>query len=148
MIDRERVREIVELLKNSSSVELALRDGDTYVRARRMPKVAGRAEGAEAAARAPDALPEPDASAPAPGDVIIAARLVGRFYHGKGAGQPPVVKIGDGVEVDQIVATIEALGKITGVASPEAGDVIEFLADDGRPVGYGTPLIRLRKRQE
>ena len=142
-MDRERIQQIISLLKQSSSAELAVREGDVYVRVRRAPQtppaapqVTTAAPAAPHAATSVGAVPQDDA--------IIRARLVGRFYHGKGAGQPPLVTIGDRVEDDQIVATIEALGKIAGVPSTQSGDVIEFLCEDGKPVQYGDPLIRLR----
>ncbi len=143
MIDRDRVQQVIGLLKQSSAMELAVREGASFIRVRRTPPpapvVAGSGPG--------EVTPATGASAPATaptGDCVVRARLVGRLYHGKGAGQPPIVKIGDRVAHDQVIATIEALGKLTGVPAPAAGIVIEFLTEDGTPVQYGAPLIRLK----
>jgi biotin carboxyl carrier protein len=140
-MNRERVQQVIAMLKASGSAELSVRDGDLYIRVRRAPKASAPAPIAPAAA--PGSLP---VAAPTPTeDTIIRARLVGRFYHGKGLGQPPLVRVGDRVKEGQVIATIEALGKITGVPATVAGEVIEFLAEDGAAVGYGTPLIRLKR---
>lgn len=147
MMDRDLVRRVIGLLKESSALELAVREGDSYARARRAAPV--RPAGAPASARAavmPSAVDE--AAAVTPGDIVVAARLVGRFYHGKGPGQPPLVKIGDEARAGQSLGTIEALGKLTTVAAPNDGVIIEFLAEDGKAVHYGTQLVRLRTKQE
>ena len=140
MLDRERIQRVIRMLKGSSSAELAVREGDLYVRVRRLvPEFAPAAPGAPVGA-APASGP-----AAASDDIIITGRLVGRFYHGKGPGQPSLVKIGDRVSEGQVVATVEALGKLTGVPASGTGDVIEFLTPDDTPVGYGAPLLRLRR---
>jgi len=143
MIDRDRIRQLIAMLRSSTSVELAVREGDSYVRVRRAPV----APVAPPRPLAPSLQAQPaDAAAPAPtGDVIVRARLVGRFYRGKGPGQPPLVNVGDSVDADQVIATIEALGKLTGVPCPEAGDVVAILAHDGQAVQYGAELIRVRR---
>ena len=141
-MDRERVTQLVSLLKSSTSLELAVREGDSYVRVRRAP-VAGPASASRAASAAMAAA---DGSAGAgTDDLIVRAKLVGRFYHGKGPGKPPMVNVGDRVAADDLVATIEALGKLTGVPCPEAGDVVEVLAEDGQAVQYGAALIRVKR---
>jgi acetyl-CoA carboxylase biotin carboxyl carrier protein len=146
-MDRERIGQVIALLKSSTSVELAVEEGETLIRVRRLPQPAAAplVPAASAPAGGSAAGPAPVPGGATAGDVIVRARLVGRFYHGKGAGQPPMVRIGDRVEEEQVVATLEALGKLTGVPAPEAGDVIEFLTEDGKSVEYGAPLMRLRR---
>ena len=152
MIDRERVEKVIGLLKDSSAMELAIREDGVYVRARRAPvAVAAAPVPAEAVADAP-AMDSGDASAvipPTPRDdeTIVQARLVGRFYSGKGPGQPPIVNIGDAADEGVPLATIEALGKMTVVTAPETGEVIEIIAEDGQAVHFGTPLIKLRRKR-
>lgn len=140
-MDRERVQQVIAMLKASSSAELAVRDGDLYIRVRRAARVA-----APAVAAAPTGAGAALAAAPAlTDDVVIRARLVGRYYHGKGLGQPPIVRVGDRVDDGQVIATIEALGKVTGVPATAAGEIIEFLTEDGAAVGFGMPLLRLKR---
>lgn len=144
-MDRERIAQVIALLKSSTSVELAIEEDDTLIRVRRLPVAPVPAVQAPPPAATAAASPDPVPSGATAGDVIVRARLVGRFYHGKGAGQPPIAKIGDRVEADQVIATLEALGKLTGVPAPEDGDLIEFLAEDGQAVEFGAPLMRLRR---
>ena len=146
MIDRDRIEQLIHLLKGSSSVELAVREGDSYIRVRRGPEAAvgmvGEVGGAGAARISAEALP-----AAASDDAIVRARLVGRFFRGKAPGQPPLVNVGDHVEEGETIGTIDALGKLTGIPCPEEGDVVELLAEEGAPVHYGAPLVRIRRRR-
>lgn len=146
MIDRDRIRQLVALLKSSTSAELAVRDGGTYIRVRRAaPAPSVEPTAAPPAAPGLSAAAEALMAASAGDEIIVRSGLVGRFYHGKGPGQPPLVKIGEDVEAEQTIAVIEALGKLTPVKAPEAGYVVEFLCPDESPVGYGVPLIKLRR---
>lgn len=141
-MDRERIAQVIALLKDSTSVELSLREGESLIRVRRTPQApAPIVPVAEKSAT--EAMRE--TGAPLAGDVMTTARLVGHFYHGKAPGQPALVKIGDRVEEGQIIGTVEALGKYTSVMATATGDVIEFMAEDGQAVQFGAPLIRLRR---
>lgn len=151
MIDRDRVEQVIGMLKGSSAMELAIRDAEMFVRVRRAPVTAAIAAPglpASPAARA-DAAPHGAVIEPGPQDdeVIVKARLVGRFYSGKGSGQPPLVNIGDAAAEGGPLATIEALGKSTLVVAPEPGEVIEIIAEDGQAVHFGTPLVKLRRKR-
>ena len=141
-MDRERIAQVIALLKGSTSVELSLREGDKYIRVRRAPQAPAPVLAASETA-VTDAMR--DSGAPLAGDVMTTARLVGHFYHGKAPGQPALIKIGDRVEEGQIIGTVEALGKYTSVMAVATGDVIEFMVEDGQAVQYGAPLIRLRR---
>lgn len=144
MIDRARVLQIIDLLKQSSSAELTVGEGDSYVRVQRGPALAPvplpdtRSDDPLAAGGVPVGAPVPD-------DAVVRAKLVGRFYRGKGPGQPPLVTIGQRVDEGQIIATVESLGKLTGVSATEAGDVIEFLSEEGAAVQFGDALVRVRR---
>lgn len=147
MIDRDRVMQIISLLKGSSASELAVREGEVYIRVRRAQEPTPPAV-VTSASEDTDQPGDVAGGAPSAADLVVRARLVGRFYHGKSAGQPSLVKIGDEVEEGQIIATIEALGKLTGVPAPASGVVTAFLTEDGKAVQYGAHLIRLRQTQE
>ena len=151
MMDRELVTRVIGLLKDSTALELAVREGESYVRVRRLPEPppapvpAAAVQAGDAGAGAPPGQ-QPPLSAEGLADVR--ARLVGRFHHGKGPGQPPLARIGDQVEEGQTIGVIEALGKMTTVSAPAPGVLVEFIAADGSPVQYGAVLMRLQQAQE
>ncbi len=139
-MDRERILELIELLKASSATELEVRDGDLRVRivraARNEP--AARAESAgEAAARQAQQAAIVDG-------VLVHSHVVGYFRRTDADTGEVLAKPGDRVKKGQPIARIETLGRSVMVEAPADGEVIEFLAEDGESVQYATPLARLR----
>ena len=141
-MNRDRIKQLIAILKTSSAQELSVDDGQQMVRIRR------RAGQVGAAAQARPSSAQTPAS-PAAGEVAeesttaVRANLVGLFYRGKGAGAEPLVEMGDQVKEGQVVGTIDALRQLTEVLSPAAGEVVEIVAQDGEAVQYGQVLMRL-----
>jgi acetyl-CoA carboxylase biotin carboxyl carrier protein len=151
-VDRERILSLLDLLRSSGAAELAVREGDCYVRLRRARAVAapvasspGAAEAAPGLAVGPGA---PAAPASAEPTVIVAARLVGFFHAGQGPDSEPLVQVGDRVERGQTIGTIESLRQVTAVTAPVAGTVVEIVASEHQAVQYGQALIILRPEPE
>ncbi|MEN6301759.1 MAG: biotin/lipoyl-containing protein [Armatimonadia bacterium] len=142
-IDRERVLELLEVLKGSSAGEISVKEGDTTIRLMRMvtPVVA---EAPEAPVAAPTAATGKAAGGPEmspEGRVTVKARVVGLFYRGKLPGGEPLVQVGDQVKEGQALGSVEVLRKPTEVVSPVSGTVVEVLAEDGHGVQYGDTLF-------
>ncbi len=51
--------------------------------------------------------------------------------------------VGDNLKADSVVGTVTSLRDSADVLAPHGGTVIEWLVEDGDPVGPGQPLIRL-----
>lgn len=84
----------------------------------------------------------------APGKrVAIAAPMVGVFYRSSSPGAPPLVEVGDRVEVGQPVGIIEAMKVFSEIPSEYAGVVVEIVARDGALVRTGEPLMYLRAEE-
>lgn len=154
-LDRDAVRRVIDLLRESGAAELELGEEDRSVRVRRRdaeavsvmaPPAATEPEPREpalAAAAAPDLLGQTEAKE-APQNFIV-ARMVGLFHRGAGPAEgEPLVEVGDSVAEGQVVATIEALRKLTEVTSPVAGEITEVLVEDGEPVQYGEELFAVK----
>ena len=144
-MDRERILNLLELLKSSSAQELAVREGDSYIRLRRAAAPAAAAQPVPAGAN-PSANASVTASAQA--TVPVTARLVGFFHPGRGPDGEPLVKVGDRVQQGRTIATIESLRQITAVTAPSAGVVREIVAEAGQPVQYGDVLIILEPTED
>lgn len=142
-LDRDAVRRVIGLLKQSAAEELAIQDGETYVRAKRTG--GGTAAPAEAG---PETEAEPGAEPvvvqPEPHLHTVKAGLVGLFHRGRGPDTEPLVAVGDRVTEGQVIGTIEALRKLTDVVCDAEGELVEVLQEDGQPVEYGQPLFSLR----
>jgi acetyl-CoA carboxylase biotin carboxyl carrier protein len=87
--------------------------------------------------------PAPSTADAAPGQLHVAAPMVGTFYHAPAPGEPAFVKVGDVVEPGQQVGILEAMKLMNPIEADRAGRVVEILVPDATPVEYDQPLIAL-----
>jgi acetyl-CoA carboxylase biotin carboxyl carrier protein len=149
-MDRPRILNLLELLKSSSAAELAVQEGESYVRLRRRPPAPAPAPPAVPgmAVSAEGALAPGLAPGLADGRVVVTARLVGFFHRGQGPDAEPLVAVGDCVRPGQTIGTIESLRQMTAVTAPGAGTVLEIVATEHQPVQFGDALIILEPAEE
>ena len=96
-------------------------------------------------ARGPATIPHPK-QIEADG-TIVAARSVGVFHHGHPLQPGPLVRPGDPVRAGDAVGVLRVGLLLLTVTAPVDGIVQCHLAEDGTPVGYGTPLLSLRRSE-
>jgi acetyl-CoA carboxylase biotin carboxyl carrier protein len=147
-IDRDLIRELAALLKETELSEIEVEQGDfririschvapaptqvTYTEAPRpgeAPPMAGGAEPPKSLAdpaRHPGAVPSP---------------MVGTVYRASDPKAKPFVEVGDEVKVGQTILIVEAMKHMNEVAAPHGGKVVAILVEDSQPVEYGQPLM-------
>ena len=160
----EELRELVEFLKANGIAEFDMEQDDLKVRI----KFAGEPASASAGgfdmaqlsrliASVPAAAPAAAASAGKSAAAELAAELeeklhevkspiVGTFYESPSPGAPPFVKVGDQVEVGQVLCIVEAMKLMNEIESDVAGEVVRRIASSGQPVEYGQALFAIRAR--
>lgn len=69
--------------------------------------------------------------------------MVGTFYRSPAPDEPPFVEVGDRIRADQTVCIIEAMKLMNEIEAEVSGEVIEILVENGKPVEYGQPLMRI-----
>ena len=70
--------------------------------------------------------------------------MVGTFYRASAPGEPPFVDVGDRVQVGQTLCILEAMKLMNEIEADVSGEVVEVLVDNGTPVEFDQPLIRLK----
>lgn len=152
------LRELVEFLKANEIAEFAYEKGDLKLGLKFGGAVmVAVAAGSDAVPLAPlaasaalsAAVAAPVASAPAAVEEtlhVLKSPLVGTFYESPSPGSAPFVKVGDVVEVGQVLAIVEAMKLMNEIEADAAGEVVERIAATGQPVEYGQPLFRIRAR--
>ena len=169
MIDRddlEELRELVEFLKRNEIAEFDMERSDVKLRVKFAgARVAQAAEEARpqmsaapavsaassgVAAAAPPARQASDASeAKVEAEETlheVKSPIVGTFYESSAPGATPFVKVGDQVEVGQVLCIIEAMKLMNEIEADVAGEVVRRIAVTGQPVEYGQPLFAVRVR--
>ena len=131
---REQVPAVLRTLAGSSVEELTIRrEGRSLSLRRAVPE-----------ASAPP-VPAPDTAAPSAelsklamaGRVEVRAQVVGVFHRARELDGPPLAQEGDFVDGNKPIGVIETLGIASDVVAPQAGRLIELVAQDGQAVAYG-----------
>ena len=157
------LRELVEFLKANEIAEFDMEQDDLKVRIKFAgePAVAAPAGGFDMAhlsrlmASAPAASPVTAPAAVSPAAPAAEAEeklhevkspIVGTFYESPSPGAPAFVKVGDQVEVGQVLCIVEAMKLMNEIESDVAGEVVKRIAASGQPVECGQPLFAIRAR--
>ncbi|RJP01987.1 acetyl-CoA carboxylase biotin carboxyl carrier protein [Exiguobacterium sp. RIT452] len=147
----DQLKQVLEMLDQSSVNELSLetdtyklklkKQNDSVVVSHQAP--APVAAPAQPAAPVAEATPEENAVSEAD-TVTINALMVGTFYSRPNPDKPSFVKVGDQIEVGQVICVLEAMKLFNNLNSEVAGTVVEILVADGDLVEFGQPLFRIR----
>lgn len=78
------------------------------------------------------------------GQFIIKSPIVGTFFGAPSPNAPPFVKVGDKVQVGQILCIIEAMKLMNEIESEIAGEVVRVYVENGQPVEYSQSLFAIR----
>jgi acetyl-CoA carboxylase biotin carboxyl carrier protein len=75
---------------------------------------------------------------------MVRSPIVGTFYESPTPGSPPFVKVGDLVEVGQLLCIVEAMKLMNEIESDVAGELVKKLIANGQPIEYGQELFAIR----
>jgi acetyl-CoA carboxylase biotin carboxyl carrier protein len=103
---------------------------------------------------APTVVLAPPVSTPAPaapesaaesteGLFVMKSPIVGTFYAAPAPSAPPFVKVGDSVQVGQVLCIIEAMKLMNELEAEVAGEVVRVYVESGQPVEYGQSLFAI-----
>jgi acetyl-CoA carboxylase biotin carboxyl carrier protein len=161
------LRELVEFLKENEINEFEFERGEQKIRLKfaqaaqvsaldlarlgqlvaPVPQAAMATPAASATAHAAGGDPPAKADEPAEEALhIVKSPIVGTFYESSSPGAPPFVKVGDQIEVGQVLCIVEAMKLMNEIESDAAGEVVQRLVTNGQPVEYGQRLFALRAR--
>lgn len=65
----------------------------------------------------------------------------GKYVKGKRVGKGNVVDAGAEIKKGQVLAFVEQLGTFAPVEAPQAGELLDFLVEDGDPVEFRQPVV-------
>jgi acetyl-CoA carboxylase biotin carboxyl carrier protein len=161
-MNQKELKELIEFLKEQDIAEFELERGDVKVRIKRavassaaetrfiaVPSAAPVVPDASITSAVPPS-PASSASAPVaePEQALHPVRspIVGTFYEAPSPGAPPFAKVGDVVEVGQILCIVEAMKLMNEIESDVAGEIVKKLVSNGQPIEYGQELFAIRPK--
>jgi acetyl-CoA carboxylase biotin carboxyl carrier protein len=159
----EQLRELVDFLKANGIAEFDMEQDDLKVRIKFAgePAVApvggfDMAQLSRLMASAPAATPTAAPARTSPAAELAAemeeklhevkSPIVGTFYESPSPGAPAFVRVGDEVEVGQVLCIVEAMKLMNEIEADVAGEIVKRIASSGQPVEYGQSLFAIRPR--
>ena len=166
-MNMQELRELVEFLKQNGIAEFELDREEQHLRLKFESAFAqpATASAVHYAMPAPAHIPGapaqafnaaadlPVSEAPAANAAPVEATahtvkspIVGTFYESSAPGAAAFVKVGDTVEVGQVLCIVEAMKLMNEIESDVAGEIVRIIARNGSAVEYGQPLFAVKAR--
>jgi acetyl-CoA carboxylase biotin carboxyl carrier protein len=162
-MNQKELKELIEFLIEKDIAEFELERGDVKVKIKRAGEPAvihTRAEVPYVAMPVPQVLQAPGAplaaapvTPPAPEPApeedlqIVKSPIVGTFYEAPSPGAPPFVKVGDMVQVGQVLCIVEAMKLLNEIESDVSGEIVKKMGTNGQPIEYGQELFAIRAKK-
>jgi len=150
-MDIRKVKKLIELIETSDVAEIEIKEGEESVRISRNSSAAPAAYSYHApppaappaaAEPAPAAAPDPAAEPAGKGKALLSP-MVGTFYRAPSPSSPPFVEVGQTVEAGDVVCIVEAMKMMNQIEAEHGGVVEAILVEDGEPVEFDQPLMRI-----
>lgn len=150
-IDTSLVRQLADILNDTSLTEIEVERGELRIRVAReltmaapVQYAAAPAQMAQAAApAAPVSMPSDPATIVARSGEDVKSPMVGTAYLRPAPEADTFVSPGDKVRKGQTLLIVEAMKTMNPIQAPRDGVVKEILVGDAQPVEYGEPLVVL-----
>jgi len=155
-MNQKELKELIEFLIEKDIAEFELERGDVKVKIKRASEPA-TVPGTHyvpvpAVASVPTAIPvagppaKGQSAEPAPEEHlhIVRSPIVGTFYEAPSPGAPPFVKVGDKLEVGQVLCIVEAMKLMNEIECDMGGELVKKLVTNGQPIEYGQELFAVR----
>jgi acetyl-CoA carboxylase biotin carboxyl carrier protein len=164
----ESIQELLDVLASKEITEFEMEQQGVKIRVRRGAAQASNpghtngyviAPGVAQTVAAPPPVPIAPVAAPTPaasvdaesgtavesteGLFLMKSPIVGTFYASPSPNTAPFVKVGDTVQVGQVVCIIEAMKLMNELEAEEAGKIVRVYVENGQPVEYGQSLFAI-----
>ncbi len=158
-MNQKELKELIEFLIEKDIAEFELERGDVKVKIKRAGEhTVVYAPAAASATAVPAHVPQPILPTAGPMPVaptavaeenlhIVKSPIVGTLYEAPSPGAPPFVKVGDVVEVGQVLCIVEAMKLLNEIESDVAGEIVKKLGGNGQPIEYGQELFAIRPKK-
>lgn len=134
LLDALTQADVSEFSLKTAAFDLSLRRGQPI-----MP-VAPAAPAPLAQAAPAPAVSQPAENPPMTG-APVKAPIVGTFYASPSPDAPPYVRVGDQVQVGQVLCIIEAMKLMNEIEAEQSGTILEICVSNAEPVEYGQTLF-------
>ena len=159
--DLQKIKEIIEIMKENELLEVEIKHGDNKIFLKRsQPHVSiGGAINTVPALRPESGTPQPvhaggaeslihtyasQAIGSSEDLVEIKSPIVGTFYATPSPDSEHYVEVGSTVEPQTVVCIIEAMKVMNEIKAETSGTIVEVLVTNGQAVEYGQALFKVK----
>ena len=145
-MDIRKIKKLIEMLQESDLTEIEVGQGDESVRIT-------RGGVAQTVSVAPSNNQVVQNAAGTPQQInnqtelvsgqAIKSPIVGTFYRRPGPDKNPFIKVGDSVEVGDVLCIIEAMKMMNEIKSEYSGKITAINAEDGDPIEFDQHIITI-----
>lgn len=140
LMDSMHKNEISELVYEVEEFRLKIKGQPALSMPAPAPVAAVQAAPVAVAVASAEVAPVPEKQ---PEGRVITSPIVGTFYAASSPDKDPFVKVGQAVSEGDIVFIVESMKVMNEVPADKSGVVAEVLVENGAPVEYGQPVLRL-----
>lgn len=161
----KEIQELIKLINKMNLTEFKMKDGEFELSVRtekysktKTTQVVSSPQQIMPVAAPPVQAPLPPAPAPAPAApapeqkptkaadasknyLEVKSPIVGTFYRSSSPDKPAYAKVGDTIEVGQVVCIVEAMKLFNEIESEVSGKIVKVLLEDAQPVEYDQVLF-------
>ena len=144
-MDIRKIKKLIEMLQESDLTEIEVGQGDESVRI-----TSGGSQ--NIISNTPSvqqvAVPQPIIESTEKVDEAVSGNLVrspivGTFYRKPGPDKDPFIRVGDTVEVGDVLCIIEAMKMMNEIKSEFRGKITSINVEDGQPVEFDQHIITI-----
>ncbi|HCM42164.1 MAG TPA: acetyl-CoA carboxylase biotin carboxyl carrier protein [Candidatus Omnitrophota bacterium] len=149
----KEIKELLDLMQEHQIASLEFEKGDVKLK---LNKNVGSVVSMEAprmmampSQQPSSAAPAAPAAAPAaasdPNVVAVKSPMVGTYYSSPAPDQPQYVKVGQSIKAGDVLCIVEAMKLMNEIKAEFSGTVVEILIENGQPIEYDQPIIKVKK---
>jgi len=139
-IDKKKIKELVDNLKEFELTELEYQEGQTKIKVSKAAKGVDQIKTSTVVSANKSVLKNSIESE----GVRIKSPIIGTAYLSPEPGAKKFVEVGDKIKKGQTVMIVEAMKTMNHVPSTADGEVKKILVEDGQPVEFGQTLVLLK----
>jgi len=163
-MDLNYLKKLLKIVDDSGVDEVEIEEEGTKIRIKKSPTYKENSQNVfpfpfpqnfQLPIQTPVAQPQAQTSAPAVSEekkVIeekkpekkyheIKSPIVGTFYRAPSPDAEPYIKVGDMVQVGQVLCIVEAMKLMNEIESDVNGKIVQILVENAQPVEYGQTLF-------
>ncbi len=144
-MDIRKIKKLIEMLQESDLTEIEVGQGDESVRITRdgSQNIISNTPSVQQVAVPQPIIESTEKVDEAVSGNLVRSPIVGTFYRKPGPDKDPFIRVGDTVEVGDVLCIIEAMKMMNEIKSEFSGKITSINVEDGQPVEFDQHIITI-----